>query len=154
VVLLLSAGSALVAVAQTPAVAHNTWTSGAPMPTALKFPAGTGFSNRELTMPASEMTECPKCGRMVPPTKCVCGYEIGLIRWNQGTLKLAIKQGWRVFKCLPTPECREGVSILVHADRNCTSSYCPHYPTKHRHGAPDVNEIVLVDDKPGGANRA
>jgi len=35
VVLLLSFGTALVAVAQTPAVAHNTWTAGAPMPTAV-----------------------------------------------------------------------------------------------------------------------
>jgi N-acetylneuraminic acid mutarotase len=33
VVLLLSAGAASVAVAQTPAFAHNTWTTGAPMPT-------------------------------------------------------------------------------------------------------------------------
>jgi len=36
VVLLLSAGAASVAVAQ---VAHNTWTSGAPLPTAVAFPA-------------------------------------------------------------------------------------------------------------------
>jgi len=35
VVLLLFAGAASVAVAQTPAVAHNTWTSGSPMPTAV-----------------------------------------------------------------------------------------------------------------------
>lgn len=34
VILLLLAGAALVAVAQTPAVAHNTWTTGAPMPAA------------------------------------------------------------------------------------------------------------------------
>ena len=34
VVLLLSAGTASVAVAQVPAVAHNTWTTGAPMPAA------------------------------------------------------------------------------------------------------------------------
>ena len=47
-VLLLSFGAASVAVAQTPAVAHNRWTSGAPMPTAVWGPAVGVFKGENL----------------------------------------------------------------------------------------------------------
>jgi N-acetylneuraminic acid mutarotase len=48
VVLLLSVGTASVAVAQTPAVAHNTWAAGAPMPTAVSAPGGVGVLKGEI----------------------------------------------------------------------------------------------------------
>ena len=41
-VILLSVGAASFAQEQAPAVNHNTWTSGAPIPTAVVSPAGTG----------------------------------------------------------------------------------------------------------------
>ncbi len=70
VVLLLLAGASSVTVAQTPAVAHNTWTSGAPMPTALAsqavgvirgqiyvvgggIPYGQPFANTQIYDPAT-----------------------------------------------------------------------------------------------------
>lgn len=46
VVLLLSAGIASVAVAQNPAVAHDTWTSGAPMPYAARAGAAVVVGNQ------------------------------------------------------------------------------------------------------------
>lgn len=46
VVLLLSVGTASAAVAQKPAVSHNTWTSGAPMPRALLAPAAAVLGGR------------------------------------------------------------------------------------------------------------
>jgi hypothetical protein len=105
-------------------------------------------------MPASELTKCPKCGRMVPPTKCACGYQIGFIRWNRGTLELALKQGWRVLKCPPSKAFPAGIGVLVHPDRDCEHAECPYYPRRHRHRASDVNEIVLIDDVPGGVTQA
>ena len=70
VVLLLLAGAASVAVAQTPAVAHNTWTTGAPMAVALAsqavgvlegqiyvvgggIPYGTPLANTQIYDPAT-----------------------------------------------------------------------------------------------------
>ena len=70
VVLLLVVGTASVAVAQTPAVAHNTWTAGAPMPVALAsqavgvlegqiyvvgggIPYGTPLANTQIYDPAT-----------------------------------------------------------------------------------------------------
>jgi N-acetylneuraminic acid mutarotase len=47
VALLLSVGTASLAVAQTPAVVHNTWTAGAAMPTAVWNPA-VGVLNGEI----------------------------------------------------------------------------------------------------------
>jgi len=45
---LLFLGAASLMTAQSPAVTHNTWTSGAPMPTAIKFPAGIGVIKGEI----------------------------------------------------------------------------------------------------------
>jgi hypothetical protein len=101
-------------------------------------------------MPASELTKCPKCGRMVPLTKCVCGYLVGWIRWNRESFELALKQGWRVLKCPPTPACPAGVSVLTHTDIACKHECCRYYPLKHWHRANNVEEVVLEEDKPGG----
>jgi hypothetical protein len=101
-------------------------------------------------MPEGELVRCPKCGRMTPPTQCICGYQIGLIRWNRRSLELALARGWRVLKCPTSPEYPKGVSVLTHPDVACQHECCRYYPVKHWHRANNVEEVVFEEDKPGG----
>lgn len=96
------------------------------------------------------MTQCPKCGRNVAGTNvCECGYLVGWIRWNQANFELALKRGWRVLLCSPTPANPGGLGVLIHPNRDCQHSCCRFYPLKHRHRADNIEEIVILDeDKP------
>ena len=109
-------------------------------------------------MATDEMMKCPKCGRNNTPETniCVCGFAEGWRRWNQNRFDLALKEGWRVLKCPPTPANPEGVGVLVHPNRDCQHSCCRSYPLRHRHRADNIEEIVILDEdnKPGGANGA
>lgn len=106
-------------------------------------------------MADGEFTRCPKCGRDNSPETniCECGFAEGWRRWNQNRFDLALSRGWQKLKCPPSPACPTGSTALVHPDKNCEHSECRYYPLKHRHRADDVQEVVIEDDKPGGANR-
>src|SRR5579871_393412 len=52
--LLALTGTAAVAIAQTPEVAYNTWTNGAPMLTGVWFPGAVAVINREIWIAGGE----------------------------------------------------------------------------------------------------
>jgi|SRR5208282_476894 len=97
-----------------------------------------------------ELTKCPGCGRIRPANEnCACGYQVdGWVRWSKSVHDLGVARGWQELKC------PNGVTVMVHPNENCEHECCRFYPTRHRHRAENVDEIVTIDeDKPGGANR-
>ncbi len=75
-ILLLLAGSALVAVAQTPAVAHNTWTSGASMPVALDGTAVAVLKNQIYVVGGDTGTPTPAANVQI--------YDPATNTWSTG----------------------------------------------------------------------
>jgi hypothetical protein len=78
VVHVLIMGTALMTAAQTPAVAHNTWTAGAPMPSALVSPAAAVLEGQIYVVGGTtvqHLSRIPKSSTPPPmfgAVECLC----------------------------------------------------------------------------------
>lgn len=93
--LLALTGTAAVAVAQTAAVASNTWTNGAPMPTGVWFPGAVAVINHEIWIGGGET-----------------GYA-GNLPVSDTQIYNPATNSWRAGPRLPTP-LSGGASAVIH----------------------------------------